>query len=61
MNVKSEFKKYIIILLATGVILAVICAVSVIVVDPFFHYHAPLPGFPYEVDNQLSQNPGLAE
>ena len=61
MNIKSEFKKYIIILLATGVILAVICAVSVIVVDPFFHYHAPLPGFPYEVDNQLSQNPGMAE
>ena len=29
-------------------------------VDPFFHYHAPLEGFPYVVDNQLSQNPGMA-
>ena len=32
----------------------------VIYVDPFFHYHAPLEGFPYVVDNQLSQNPGMA-
>lgn len=30
-------------------------------VDPFFHYHSPLEGFPYLVDNQLSQNPGMAE
>ena len=33
----------------------------VVYVDPFFHYHAPLEGFPYLVDNQLSQNPGMAE
>lgn len=33
----------------------------VAVVDPFFHYHAPLDGFPYQIDNQLSQNPGMAE
>lgn len=32
----------------------------VVYVDPFFHYHAPLPNFPYIVDNQLSQNPGMA-
>ncbi len=35
-------------------------AALVIAVDPFFHYHAPLPGFPYQIDNQLSQNPGMA-
>ena len=29
-------------------------------VDPFFQYHKPLSGFPYKVDNQLSQNPGMA-
>lgn len=34
---------------------------AVIYVDPFFHYHAPLSDFPYIVDNQLSQNPGMAE
>lgn len=34
--------------------------VLVVYVDPFFHYHSPLKGFPYQVDNQLSQNPGMA-
>ena len=32
----------------------------VVYVDPFFHYHEPIEGFPYIVDNQLSQNPGMA-
>ena len=35
-------------------------AALVVYVDPFFHYHAPLQGFHYVVDNQLSQNPGMA-
>lgn len=38
----------------------VLISILVIYVDPFFHYHAPLQGFPYIVDNQLSQNPGMA-
>lgn len=37
-----------------------LCTALVVYVDPFFHYHEPLPGFPYIVDNQLSQNPGMA-
>ena len=38
-------------------------AVSLIIarIDPFFRYHAPLADFPYVVDNQLSQNIGMAE
>ena len=36
------------------------CIALTVYVDPFFHYHRPLPGFPYVVDNQLSQNPGMA-
>ncbi|WWR15346.1 hypothetical protein V1224_12830 [Lachnospiraceae bacterium JLR.KK008] len=32
----------------------------VIIVDPFFHYHRPLERFPYQIDNQLNQNPGMA-
>lgn len=32
-----------------------------IVVDPFFQYHKPMPGFPYLIDNQINQNPGMAE
>ena len=33
----------------------------VVWVDPFFQYHKPLEGFPYLVDNQVNQNPGLAK
>lgn len=36
-------------------------AALVICVDPFFHYHGPVEGFPYQIDHQLSQNPGMAE
>ena len=43
-----------------AVVFATIAAV-VVYVDPFFHYHEPLSGFPYIVDNQLSQNPGMAQ
>lgn len=45
----------------TAIALLLAVALLVIAVDPFFHYHAPLAGFPYIVDNQLSQNPGMAE
>lgn len=30
-------------------------------IDPFFHYHKPVEGFAYVIDNQLTQNPGMAE
>lgn len=33
----------------------------VVVVDPFFHYHKPLKNVYYIIDNQLSQNPGIAK
>lgn len=32
----------------------------VVCVDPFFQYHAPLKNFPYLIDNQVNQNPGMA-
>lgn len=32
----------------------------VIVIDPFFQYHEPMEGHSYVVEDQLSQNPGLA-
>lgn len=30
-----------------------------IIVDPFFHYHAPLDGFEYQIHNQRYQNDGI--
>ena len=45
---------------AAGLAACLLAAGLVVAVDPFFHYHKPLDGFPYLVDNQLSQNPGMA-
>ena len=60
MKAGPNYRRLFILLL--GVMLAVFLAIAAVVVyvDPFFHYHEPLPGFPYIVDNQLSQNPGMA-
>ena len=45
-----------------GAVCLLLCAVAfcVYAVDPFFVYHAPLDGFPYVIDNQSAQNPGMA-
>ena len=62
-NAGSSTKHYARLLaLLLTLVLAGLCAMAALVayVDPFFHYHAPLADFPYIVDNQLSQNPGMA-
>lgn len=61
MDSKNRYKKQFIILIALVFAAFVLCGAIVVYVDPFFHYHAPLEGFPYVVDNQLSQNPGMAK
>lgn len=45
-----------------GVLAVCMAAVIGIVayVDPFFQYHEPLNNFPYLIDNQINQNPGMA-
>ncbi len=57
---KNPFRRAAAGLLLSALILCFLAAGLVVVVDPFFHYHKPLDGFPYLVDNQLSQNPGMA-
>ncbi|MCR4618659.1 MAG: hypothetical protein K5669_10825 [Lachnospiraceae bacterium] len=66
-NVKTEYKsknvyrRFVgIFFTVVGVLIAAVIAV-VVYVDPFFHYHGPIEGFPYIIDDQLSQNPGLAK
>lgn len=36
------------------------CAVLTIVVDPYFHYHKPLEGLSYELNNERYMNDGIA-
>ena len=57
----SHMKKWVLTAIATAAALLVGTAALVVWVDPFFQYHKPLSGFPYLVDNQLSQNPGMAK
>lgn len=46
--------------IVVGIGLLVMMAL-VIYIDPFFQYHKPLPDFPYVLDNQITQNPGIAK
>lgn len=55
MDAKKWFKNCIAIIL----FVLAIAAVMVAYLDPFFHYHAPLPGFYYVLDEQRSQNNGI--
>ncbi len=56
----QDYRKLFCLLLLLLILALASITALVVYVDPFFHYHAPLPGFPYIVDNQLSQNPGMA-
>ena len=58
---KRQVRRAAAVFAGTAAALLILCAVLTATVDPFFHYHAPLKGFPYVVDNQLSQNPGMAK
>ena len=56
----KSYKKYFFILISMILTVFIICGAIVVYVDPFFHFHTPVEGFPYIVDNHLSQNPGMA-
>ncbi|MCI6715662.1 MAG: hypothetical protein MR523_12080 [Lachnospiraceae bacterium] len=57
----NKYKKWLLATICTMIVGLLAEAAVVVWVDPFFQYHAPLENFPYLVDNQLSQNPGMAE
>lgn len=38
-----------------------VIAAAMIIVDPYFHFHAPLEGVSYPIDNQRYQNHGILE
>ena len=57
MNEKRWIKNFIIL---TAAVTAGVCFYTA-VLDPFFHYHAPLPGFYYKLENQRAQNDGITK
>ncbi len=56
----SAWKRAAVIFASTALLLCALMIAAAVIVDPFFHYHRPLKNFPYVVDNQLLQNPGMA-
>ena len=58
---KNPFRRMLLWFACLVTVFFVAIGALVVFVDPFFHYHTPLKGFPYQVDNQLSQNPGMAK
>lgn len=39
----------------------ILVAVFIVIIDPFFHYHAPLKGLPYILEEERYQNDGIAK
>lgn len=54
-----NFKKWIYIFIFDILLGAVVLAAFSIIVDPFFHYHKPLPGLFYVLNNERYQNDGI--
>lgn len=57
----KQYKKWMAVFLSVFAAAAAAVILLVIYVDPFFQYHSPLADFPYVVDNQINQNPGMAK
>ena len=57
----KRYRKLLLLFIAFVFTAFVLMIALVVYVDPFFHYHKPLKNFNYVVDNQLTQNPGMAE
>ena len=54
--------KYFNIIVIVGVILCLILvAAPIIIIDPYFHYHAPIEGFSYSIGNERYQNNGIVK
>lgn len=56
----KQSKKWLIVFLSILLTGLLSISAAVLFVDPFFQYHKPLSGFPYLLENQLTQNPGMA-
>lgn len=58
---RLSYKGWFFVFLFTFLAAAGVVMLLVAYVDPFFQYHEPLEDFPYQVDNQVNQNPGMAK
>ena len=54
-------KKRVVIICILLLLPLVITALTVVICDPFFHYHKPIKGYPYALENERYQNDGIAK
>lgn len=54
-----KLKRKIYLLFFFIIVIVVLFAGCIVYVDPFFHYHAPMDGVYYTLDNERSQNDGI--
>ncbi|MCR4793383.1 MAG: hypothetical protein K5871_11575 [Lachnospiraceae bacterium] len=59
MEDKKNWKKCLILMISFTTLLMLLAAGLVLLIDPFFHFHAPLPGFSYIMDDERYQNDGI--
>lgn len=59
MNIDA--KKFNIITMVLAFFLLGCMALTIIIIDPFFHYHAPINGIAYELSNERYQNNGIVK
>lgn len=53
-------KKFLTTIISTVIVMVLIMG-TVIVIDPYFHYHAPIRGIPYTLENDLYINAGVLD
>lgn len=58
---KKNHKKWFFITLFSGIFCFVLIAISMIIVDPYFHYHKPLEGIAYRLYYERYINDGIAK
>ena len=54
-------KRWVISLISLFVLFLLITGIFMVIVDPYFHYHKPLPGVGYILDNPRYQNNGIVK
>lgn len=56
---KSSFKKWTTAIFAVILILLLLSMTMIVVIDPLFHYHAPLDGLAYPLEDERYINDGI--
>ena len=52
-------KKYSLWTMGLTILALIFFAIPTVIIDPYFHYHAPINGLQYPIDNQRYQNDGM--